>query len=71
VVLTGKRYGHHTASPYGVSIYEIAGSNLLSIYIGSLPASVKTNKIFNTEKASDINSLAGEYTFFAIHFYHL
>lgn len=41
MVLSGKRYGHHTASPYGVSIYEIAGSNLLSTTYRSFPASIK------------------------------
>jgi hypothetical protein len=44
VVLSGKRSGHHTASPYGVSIYEIAGSNLLSTTYRSLTSSKNTEK---------------------------
>jgi hypothetical protein len=54
VVLSGKRYGHHTASPYGVSIYEIARSNLLSIYDRSYLAAIKTNRRCKTEKLSKV-----------------
>ena len=55
MVLSGERYGHHTASPYGVSICKIAGSNSLSTIYRSF------NNIYkNTEKAPDVSSLAGE-----------
>jgi hypothetical protein len=51
VVLSGKRYGLHIVSPYGLSICDIAVAVYRVFHIEALSAAIKTNSRFNTEKA--------------------